>query len=137
MPQNHVKTQTQNHGRVHPLENKDQNVFPRALPWTLIRGAIAPHVTPLHVTTCGKKITQTQHSPTCCFLSAGSHRRAESLAQLCNTHFFSTPRELLSAHRLRQCICNIIQSVHLYQQHPFSFNHISHKVILNINVLCL
>ena len=138
--QNHVQTHAQNMGG-----SAHQIFFAWALPRTPTVGVASPLVTPLlhpaqrtvRGASHGKNITHTQHSPTCCFLSTAGHKRAYSMGQFFNTHCFSTPRELLSAHRLLQCICNILQSVHLYQQHPFSLNHISNKVILNINVLYL
>ena len=37
--ENHVQTHAQNHGRVHPPENKDQEKFSRALPQTPTGGA--------------------------------------------------------------------------------------------------
>ena len=64
-----------------PPKSKDQKTFAGALPLTLTGVATIPPMTPPIVPSAKggllpPLLTHTQHSPTCCFLSTGGHKRA-------------------------------------------------------------
>jgi hypothetical protein len=54
-----------------------------------------------------------------------------------NAHCLSAPRELHNTHRLGQRVCYVFQHVYFLQQHLVVFHHVSHEMVLYINMLSL